>query len=542
MNEEPTTAPPPYRRTQAGPLAVTGPRAAWGWVIAGLCLLAYLGSGQSLAGNDATASVRLSPRLLRHGTPYFSLRDNPKMFAFAARTPFGWIRAGIADWNASIHGTPARVAFERGDLRMVQPRYYLVPTRHEGQYASTFGLGAGLFALPVMAPALLLTDLESHVDLLWWLGKLSAALSVAGTVLFLFLTALRFLSARSAGVVALAYGLGSCAFSVSSQALWQHAPCEFFVALGAYGLLVQERRAFDILCGFGFAMSVLCRPTAALVFASVGMYLLLFDRRRVPRFALGALPVILGLAVYHQYTFGAPWVFGEMGVGSKVALTKTGSPNLWQTPLHVGLAGLLVSPARGLFVYSPIALFSVWGAWRAFREPAWRDLRPLAVGAVLQVLLAAKWFDWWGGWCFGYRVIVDVAILLAFLAFPIVEAVHLRPRRQAVFGVLLAYSVGVQVIGAYVFDPVGWNAPVVWQVATPDGSEPMRFPDEPSAERFAREHGGAARSVTLNIDDPKYRGRLWSLGDSPLIYYVSHMSEARAHRRQVIARFLQADG
>ena len=46
------------------------------------------------------------------------------------------------------------------------------------------------------------------------------------------------------------------------------------MALGAYGLLVQERRAFDILCGFGFAMSVLCRPTAALGFASVGTYLL----------------------------------------------------------------------------------------------------------------------------------------------------------------------------------------------------------------------------------------------------------------------------
>ena len=60
---------------------------------------------------------------------------------------------------------------------MVRPRYYLVPTRHPGKYANTFGLGAGLFALPVMGPAWLVTDLESRIDLLWWLGKLAAALS-----------------------------------------------------------------------------------------------------------------------------------------------------------------------------------------------------------------------------------------------------------------------------------------------------------------------------------------------------------------------------
>jgi hypothetical protein len=519
-----------------------GSRAARAWLIAGLCLLAYLGSGTSLAGNDATANVHLVPRLLGHGTVYFTVRDNPKMFAFAARTPYGWTRASVLDWNAEVHGTTARQAFERGDLRMVQPRYYLVPTRHPGQYASTFGLGAGLFALPIMGPACLLTDLESHIGLLWWLGKLAAALSVAGSVLLLFLAGSHFLSTRAAGIVALAYGLGSCAFSVSSQALWQHGPAEFFVALGAYALLVKEHRASDVLCGFGLAMAVLCRPTSALVFASVGTYLLLYDRPRVRRFALGAAPVVLVLLGYHQHAFGAPWTFGEMGVGAKIAMTKTGHADLWQTPLHVGLAGLLVSPARGLFLYSPIALFSVWGAWRASRDPAWKDLRPLAVGAVLQVLLAAKWFDWWGGWCFGYRVIVDVAILLAFLTFPIVAAANLRAWHRPVFAGLLAYSVGVQVLGAYVFDLVGWNARVLWHVATPDGSEPMKFRDKASAERFARQHGGRLGSVTQNIDHPKYRGRLWSLVDSPLVYYLSHIPEARAQRRKVIEQFLLGDG
>jgi hypothetical protein len=535
-------------RISAAPQPLTGtvsgktPRWGLGFLVAGLCLLVYLASGQSLAGNDATANVHLVPRLLGHATTYFTVADNPKMFAFVIRTADGIFRVRVPDWNVDLRGTPAREAFESGDLRVVQPRYYLTPTRHAGKYANTFGLGAGLFALPIMGPAFLLTDLETDVHLLWWLAKLTAALSVAGTVLFLFQAGTRFTGARSAGVVALAYGVGTCAFSVSSQALWQHGPCEFFVALGAYSLLVKQHRVSDILCGFGFAMAMLCRPTAALVFASVGAYLLLFDRRRVLRFGMGALPVVILLASYHQYSFGAPWVFGEMGIQAKVAMTKTGVPDPWQTPLHVGLAGLLISPARGLFVYSPIALFSVWGGWRAFRDPFWKDLRPLVVGVVLQVLLAAKWFDWWGGWCFGYRVIVDIAILLGFLAFPIVAAVKLRPWRSALFAALLTYSVGVQVIGASVFDVEGWNARIAWQVMPRDQANWIVFEDKPSAERFAREQDGAIRSVVLNIDKPEYRGRLWSLGDSPLIYYLGHFSQAWTKRRQVIEQFLRDFG
>jgi hypothetical protein len=541
MNREPSIGLSPA--SQSAPGAAKGKKLSrWGLVIAGMCLLVYLSSGQSHAGNDATGNVHLVPRLLRHATAYFTVRDNPKMFAFVVRTANGVFRARIPDWNVDLHGTRARDAFERGDVKMVQPRYYLVPTQYEGKYASTFGLGAGLFALPVMGPVLWLTDLESRVGMLWWLAKLTAALSVAGAVFYVFLSASRFISARSAALVALAYGLGSCAFSVSSQALWQHGPCEFFLALGAYHLLVRKNGVSDLLCGVAFAMAVVCRPTAALATASVGAYFLLSDRRRLLRFVLGALPVVILLVSYHQYTFGSPWAFGEMGVVEKVAATKTGNPDIWQTPLHVGLAGLLVSPSRGLFVYSPIALFSVWGAYRAFRDPIWKDLRPLAIGAILQVLLAAKWFDWWGGWCFGYRVIVDVALPLAFLAFPIVAAINLRPWRQAVFVALLTYSVGVQLVGAYVYDVEGWNARDTWQVMTSDKPEWNTFGERADAERFAEEHGGAVRSVTLNIDKPKYRWRLWSLSDSPLVYYIRHVSEARAKRQKVIDDFLRDNG
>jgi hypothetical protein len=536
-------------------------------------LLVYLSAGQSQPGNDATSNVHLALRLLEHGTVFFTPEDNPKMFFFALQSPGGKRPSRIRDWRMTYQGQPARAAYEQGLFRVHEPLYYLVPTKQPGKYASTFGLGAGLFALPVVAPVrALVSDLGSKLDLLWWLAKLAAALSVAGAVVFLYRAALRALTPRSAALVALAYGLGTCAFSISSQALWQHGPCELFLAMGAYFLLAKtpglaQRREVaergeagvgregsgpspgggtgnsrDLLSGLGFGMAVLCRPTVALVAACVGVHLLLVDRRRFLGFVLGGLPAAVILFAYSQYTFGSIFSFGQLGAGVEIAKAKTGQASLWQTPLWIGIPGLLASPARGLFVYTPIAGFAIWGIGRAFRDPAWKDLRPLAVAALLLLGLAAKWFDWWGGWCFGYRPIVDIAILLGFLSIPVAGAVSTSRVLKPVFVGLCAYSVGVQFLGAFAYDVLGWNGRVVWDVVVPGTNEHRSFDEKVAAGRFVRERGGKAQAHALNVDEPENRGRLWSVTDSPLIYYLMNFSAARQSREKATAEFLLDDG
>lgn len=513
-------------------------------MVFGTCLVAYLASGQSQPGNDTTANVHQAVQLVDHGSLFFTPEQNPKMFMFSADTPGGKKTNRIRDWNAfTYQGKPAREAYQQGLLRVDDWLYYVVPTRHAGKYANTFGLGAGLFAAPLMIPVrLVVRDLATKVDLLWWLAKLAAALSVAGTALVLYLAARRHFSARVAVLVALAYGLGTCAYSVSSQALWQHGPCELFLALGAYFLLAKDGRRSDLLCGLCFAAATVCRPTAILVVSCVGLHHLLFDRRRLPWYLLGGLPLAVALVTYSLWAFGSPFTVGQLRVAEVVARDKTGQTGVWQTPLWQGLAGLLVSPSRGLFVYSPLALLACWGAGRAFRNPAWRELRPLALAAVLLVVVAAKRFDWWGGWCFGYRPIVDVAILLAFLAFPVIESISASRSWQAVFGVLFAYSFAVQVLGAFVYDVAGWNGRTVWDVTPPGTATPVTFHDAATAARYVRERGGKAQPRELNVDFPEGRWRLWSLTDSPLVYYLGNLSESVELRRRATTEFLHDDG
>jgi hypothetical protein len=311
--------------------------------------------------------------------------------------------------------------------------------------------------------------------------------------------------------------------------------------MGAYFLLRKDRRHADALSGLAFGLAVFCRPTSALVVLSVMLGHAIHDRRRLLRFVLGGLPVAIVALAYAQYAFGNPFTFGQLA-NSEVAQGKTGSPGLWQTPLYLGAAGLLVSPARGLLIFSPIAVFALWGMGRVFRDATWRDLRPLALGAVALFGLSAKWFDWWGGWCFGYRPIVDTTILLAFLALPIVERVRSVRFLKTSFLVLLFWSVGVQVIGAFAYDVGGWNSGLVYDVIPPGSQSRITFADRQAAVRHARERGGQVEQRMRDIDRREYRHRLWSFTDSPIPYYLGRFAEARQARREFIDKFYVDDG
>ena len=116
--------------------------------------------------------------------------------------------------------------------------------------SNTFGIGAPLAGLPVYAVLDLFVDIE-HDRFWWWHGAaLTASLLTALAALFVFLAARGFVQPMPAALIALAFGLGSCAWPVSSQALWQHPASTFFLSLGAWLLLRsapsgRERRPLD---------------------------------------------------------------------------------------------------------------------------------------------------------------------------------------------------------------------------------------------------------------------------------------------------------
>ena len=427
------------------------------------CFGAYVGNGDFLYGGDQEANMLFSVNLLKRHSFSLTPPDAPDAFQWRLEDPGGephgvtldtWRR--VAEWNRESAGL-----YERGRLKP-SGRYWVVETTHPGEYVNTFGIGAVLVGLPVYAVLDLFTDLES--DRWWWWhgGALTASLLTAAAAVLIFFAARRFVGPLPALLAAASFGLGSCAWPVSSQALWQHPANSFFLALGAFFLLASpERRRFAAYCGAALGMAVLCRPPSALVVVCVGVWLVWADRRRLPAYVAGGLPFAAVLLAYNAWWFGSPFEFGQTMASRAIALLDTGSEDVWSGRLWENLPRLFLSPQRGLAFHSPVLLFGVAGMALAWREARYRPLVPLQAAALLLIVVAAKWYDWGGGAAWGYRSIVDTAPFLALSMIPVIERVVAGRRPAALFGAALfgaalLWSVAVQFVGAWSWNVLGW--------------------------------------------------------------------------------------
>ncbi len=362
-------------------------------------------------------------------------------------------------------------------------------------------------------------------------AKLGSASFVALTAVFLFLIAEQLASRKRALFVALTYGLGTCAWAVSSQNIWQQTVNQLFLAAGAFFIVSGVGRwPRTLIAGFFLGAATACRPTSASVVLAVLVYLYLTDRRTVVPFVLGLVPVPLGVLAYNLHYFGNPLTFAQAIVGQDIALDKTGSRNVWQTPFFYGALGLLISPSRGLLVFSPILGLSFWGFARAARDGEYRILWPFFASALFMMAAQCKWFDWWGGHAYGYRPWLDAVPYLSLGLLPIAGALVATKARAAATAAALAWSVFVQALGAMSYDRY-WNLRRVFVIRIPSHIEAIDYTDEDEARRDAdRYHGSYIGASYCDIDYTFCRHRLWSLSDNLILYQLTHFKLSRDGR------------
>jgi hypothetical protein len=484
-----------------------------------VALLVYLSNTASTPppDSDSVPNAYLAVSVLGDGDLAFSPFEAPFMFLWSAKGAEGHdVRVHVAGWTETPPGSKKSYAehYQEGRLNFVGPLYFLVPTTRErpgtGEplFVGAFGSAAGLTALPLYALARLGgMRLETNPAAIWLLAKVTAAALAAGSVALIYLSASGLTSRRRALMLAAAYAVGTCVWSISAQSLWQQTPEIFFLALGLFCLLrIPTPWIRGAAAGLALSAAAACRPTAAVVVAAAAVGLLLSDRRAFPAFLLAIVPAAAATLVYNAHYFGSPLDFGQIAAGARVAQFKTGSPDLWQTPLWLGAAGLLISPSRGLLVYSPFLAAAFAGAVLAWKDPRYRSLRYLTLAVPALWIPAFLWFDWWGGWTYGYRPIVDSVPLLAALCLPVLEWILARPVWRAAFAVSLAWSILVQGLGAFAYSPWGWNARVI----DSDGNR-------------------------ANVDRAAYRSRLWSFRDWQIGYLIANFQQSRAERGNPIA-------
>ena len=454
-------------------------------------------------------------------------------------------RVLVRDWGQEFGGKTAREWKEQGALHLDRAAYFLVPTRDPRRFANQYGVLPGLLWLPVAAILdIAAGDLAERPRLLWYGAKTVAAALVAGSAVFLFFSLLNWLSLASAALLALIFGVGTCVWAISSQALWQQTANLFFLSAGtwAFFLSFKKGRPTAVVAGILLGLAVFSRPLSAIPLVAVAGYYMLRDRRQLAAFLLGGLPVAMLWATYNWVVFGSILDRGQLLGSQAVALVQTGSPEIWQTSTIDGLLGILVSPSRGLLIFSPFLLFSFAGALLAWRERRYEALRLLSIAVTVHLLVVCHYFSWWGGWSFGYRYLVDQIPFLILCLVPCWQVIRERRFIRLAFVGCVVFSVTVQVLGAFSYHLHGWNARQAgYRVYGLPGSGPVVVQTKDAMhELLAQVPEGHARVQPnhLDIDRPDHRHRLWSISDNQILWHLQHFSAARATKKKAIQSWL----
>ena len=190
----------------------------------------------------------------------------------------------------------------------------------------------------------------------------------------------------------------------------------------------------------------LCIPGAAL-FAGVQLYRKQGARpllRALGLALLGGLPGLVTMLAYNHARTGSLF-----DVGYALSAPGQQSRSFSENPFY-GLWGLLLSPGKSLFLYSPpliVALLALPHALRT-RDRGWLWALLLTGGPV--VYSNAKYLFWSGDWCWGPRYILFVVPALLLPAIFVFDDLLARRRRLALAagGAVFAVGLFVQVLGS----------------------------------------------------------------------------------------------
>jgi hypothetical protein len=278
-----------------------------------------------------------------------------------------------------------------------------------------------------------------------------ASLVTALAVVLMYLVGRASLSVARAAVLALIFAFATPAWSTASRALWQHAASLLMLSATLFIVTAARQRPRLVqLAGVPLAFSFVVRPTNAISVVVLMVFVFLEYRRYFVGTLLGAALVAVPFLALNLRIYGAP--LGPYYMPDRIGGSRT---------LLEALAGNLVSPSRGLLVFSPVLLFSAVGvALKVSRRSLGR------LDWALLVILGAHWIavsafpKWWGGWSYGPRFFSDVLPYAVYFLIPVLAWLG-EPRAPAVVAVLFwiaaAASVFVHYRGATDRATFDWN-------------------------------------------------------------------------------------
>ncbi len=332
----------------------------------------------------------------------------------------------------------------------------------DGHLYTRKGVGQSLLSLPLVWLGMLIPFWGPATTVLLFNSIVTAATAM---LLFHYLRALDY-DDRVALIASLTFGLGTLA--------WPYAKTCFSDPLAALCLLVaalallhyrQTGRARHILwAGLALALAIAARYANAALIPLFALLLLLYQVSKASTgkptpnpqppapppgpckgcphhpwrawlaFAAPLAVAAAALAYYNLARYGDPFNTGY--------LPEESFSGVWLQ----GLAGLLISPGRGLFLYAPVLLLALPSFPVFVRRHRFEGA--LAVGIILaHMLLYGKWFMWHGGYAWGPRFMVPTIPFFMVGLAPFIQWTQESRGRRVAFLALAILSGLIQVLG-----------------------------------------------------------------------------------------------
>jgi hypothetical protein len=430
-----------------------------------ICCVVYLANRETISSGDTIPNSLLAFNLLENHTLHLDAFRNSYYFKIGASYSF-------ADAN-------------------------------NGHLSSTYPIGTAIVTFPLYVlfyiylkltyylasvPIIDLTSQEFDVHRQFF-EKLAATIITAITVMIFYLSARLKFPQRISLISSFIFAFSTNTWMTSSQGLWQHGISNLALISTIFCLLKANRTSHNsqkvwlVLAGVACGLLPGIRPTSILFSIAAIVYAIFIYRSRSVFLFLGSVSALPSLA-WNLYYFG-----NLTGGYSKMFPT---SPYLFTLKNFIGTSlGILISPSRGLLIFSPIVFYSLYGAYKVFKLRVGKDEKMILCMTIAALLLLTSYcfyIAWWAGYSYGPRFTTDIMPIACYLInyFCIDQSERFSKSIKTiviyfVFITLVLYSTFTQCVGAFGADPgVMWNP------------------------------------IPLSIDTPQYQYRLWEVRDSQI--------------------------
>jgi hypothetical protein len=290
--------------------------------------------------------------------------------------------------------------------------------------------------------------------------KLIGSAITALSGVFIYLSLKEVFSKKTAIIGALIYALATDSWAISSQGLWQHGTVQLLLSMMIFLVLINEKKHDDknlVYLGTLSGLFFFNRPSDSLLLLPILWYVFSSAGKKSLYYLAAMAVVSLPFAAYNLHYFGNPF-------GGYSSLMSSFSLGLF-TPVR--FLGLLVSPSRGLFIFTPVILLAIPGFLMIRRLDSNRIRNFFYVSGASALLLIATYslYDcWWGGGCYGPRLLTGLlpfaAVYIAAFLNGYVNAPALDNIGKAIIilvAILIFASIIVQVIGTFYFPTGQWT-------------------------------------------------------------------------------------